>query len=110
MHAQSSVVRAQRSIHTDRTRIAPPIPAKCPTEDQILVWEGVVQNTQNPLFDGAYAGAYCALAHGMLRWSDLQRSMQLRLTGDAITAVSPMKNQKYLTPWAAPRRGFNGGD
>ena len=50
------------------------------------------------------------MAHGMLRWSDLQRSIGLSLTADAVTSMSPMKNQKYLTAWAAPRRGFNGCD
>ena len=47
-----------------------------------------------------FAGAVCGLTHGMLRWSDLQRTSNLSLTTDAITGISEMKKQKYLTPWA----------
>ena len=55
-------------------------------------------------------GAVCALTHGMVRWSDLQRTPNLTLTRDAITGKSKMKNQYYLTPWAVPKKGFSGVD
>ena len=110
LFTRSELVRAQASVHADRCRIAPPVPARCPTEEQILLWEQLVLSRTSCNFTKAYAGAFCALAHGMLRWSDLQRSLGMRLTTDAVTAMAPMKNQKYLTAWAAPRRGFSGSD
>ena len=110
LYTRSELVRSQACMHADRCRIAPPVPARCPTEEQILLWEQLVLCETTSNYTKAYAGAFCAMAHGMLRWSDLQRSLGMRLTTDAVTAMSPMKNQKYLTAWAAPRRGFNGCD
>ena len=74
------------------------------------MWEDVTMNEAASSFVRSYTGAFCAMAHGMFRWSYLQRSMSLTLTADAITARAPMKNHKFLTPWAAPRRGFSGRD
>ena len=54
----------------------------------------------------AYAGAICAMTHGMLRWSDIQRSQDLRLTADVVAGRAAMKNQMDLTPWACTRQGF----
>ena len=63
-----------------------------------------------PVVTRCYAGIYCALTHGMLRWSDLQRTSGLELTQDAITGVACMKNQRFTTRWAAPRYGFTNTD
>ena len=91
LFTRSELVRAQASVHADRCRIAPPVPARCPTEEQILLWEQLVLSRTSCNFTKAYAGAFCALAHGMLRWSDLQRSLGMRLTTDAVIAMAPMK-------------------
>ena len=103
LYTQTELVRSQQCMHTDRCRIAPPVLARCPTEEQILLWEQLVLCDSASNFTKAYAGALCAMAHGMLRWSDMHRSIGLTLTADAVTSMSPMKNQKYLTAWAAPR-------
>ena len=55
-------------------------------------------------------GAFLACTHGMLRWSDAQRTQDLRLTKDAVTGLAAMKNQRCFTPWAAPRLGFSNVD
>ena len=34
-----------------------------------------------------YAGGFCCLAHGVLRWADMQWSMELHLTIDALIGV-----------------------
>jgi len=58
-----------------------------------------------------YAGVMCALAHGVLRWKDLQRSDRLHLTADALVAATwRMKKKKAQQPWAALRIGLSGID
>jgi len=109
LHSSSELVRSQRLPCIDRSRVPRPVPAKCPSEEMVCMWEDVVASSLGS-FCKCFAGAFCAMAHGMLRWSDLQRSSHLRLTPDALTAEAPMKNQAYLTPWAAPRFGFTGVD
>jgi hypothetical protein len=58
------------------------------------------------------AGTCAALAHGCLRWSDLQRLTELRLTRTALAGRSwRIKNQGTRTrPWAAVRVGISGDD
>ena len=77
LRASSELVRSQRTAFGNRSRLAPPVPARCPTEEQVLLWEQLVRDDRSTIFVKAFAGAFCALAHGMLRWSDLQRSMGL---------------------------------
>ena len=51
------------------------------------------------------------MAHGCLRWADLQASRDLKLTKDAVFGVSwRMKGKKLHVPWAALRVGFTGQD
>ena len=55
-----------------------------------------------------FAGVFCALTHGCLRVSDLQRSENITLTSDAILAVTwKMKRKKSKVPWAASATGFS---
>ena len=58
-----------------------------------------------------WAGAQCAMAHGCLRWADLQATKKFRLTKDAVFGISwRMKGKKTQVPWAALRVGFTGRD
>ena len=58
-----------------------------------------------------YAGAFCCLAHGVLRWADLLWSWELHLTTDARVGVCwRMKKKRRQTPWAALRNGFTNRD
>ena len=104
-HSRSSLVIGQLQRGAGDRPQAPPAKARCPDEEQIGHWERMVVEHPSVVVR-AYAGIICALTHGMLRWSDVQRSQQLHLTLDAVTGRSVMKNQNFLTPWAAPRRGF----
>ena len=109
MHATSTLVRTQ----ADSMHCAPrprPMPARCPSEHQVCLWENLLADANTSLVARCYAGIFCALTHGMLRWSDLQRTSELELTQDAITGLACMKNQKFITRWAAPRYGFTNTD
>ena len=109
LHTSSSLVRLQ----ADAAYCAPgprPVSAKCPTERHVAMWEQLLTSTGSNVVIRCFAGMFCALAHGMLRWSDLQRTSQLELTQDAVTGLACMKNQKFLTRWAAPRYGFTNCD
>ena len=110
LHASCALVRAQVAPVGSITRVPRPVAARCPTEEQVCLWERVMDSRLVSSYVKCYVGAFCALTHGMLRWSDLQRSCGLRLTANAVTGIGPMKNQRYLTPWAAPRLGFTGSD
>ena len=110
LHTSCAFVRAQVASREGTTRIPRPVAAKCPTEEHVCLWERVLASRYVGNFTKSYAGAFCALTHGMLRWSDLQRTCKLHLTPDAVSGIGPMKNQRYLTPWAAPRYGFSGTD
>ena len=59
-----------------------------------------------------WAGAQCAMAHGCLRWADLQATKNLLLTKDAVFGISwRMKGKKTQVPsWAALRVGCTGRD
>merc|ERR1712129_672492 len=110
LHTSCAFVRAQVAPREGTTRIPRPVAARCATEEHVCLWERVLASRHMGTFVKCFAGAFCALTHGMLRWSDLQRTCKLHLTADAVTGVGPMKNQCYLTPWAAPRYGFSGTD
>jgi hypothetical protein len=86
------------------------VAAKMATTKMLRVMEGFVTSAPTaPL--RVYAGVMCVLAHGVLRWRDLQRSEQLHLTSDALVAVTwRMKKKKVQQPWAALRVGLSGFD
>ena len=79
-------------------RLSPPTPARC--RDSIVAGNF-------PTVEKIFAGAVCALTHGMSRWSDLQRTSNLSLTKDAITGKAGMQNQKSATLLAAPKNGVS---
>ena len=87
----------------------PPMTVRCPSEEMNIHRENIVADNFAAV-QRIFVGAVCALTHDMLRWSNLQRTSNLSLTADAINGKSEMKNQKYLTPWAAPNKGFSGAD
>jgi hypothetical protein len=86
------------------------VAAKMATAKMLWAMEGLVTSAPTgPL--RVYAGVMCALAHGVLRWRDLQRSDQVHLTADALVAVTwRMKKKKVQQPWAALRVGLSGTD
>eukprot|EP00959_Pyramimonas_sp_CCMP1952_P090290 1890014-Pyramimonas_sp.AAC.1 len=56
-------------------------------------------------------GFILLLAFACLRWSDLQRSAACTLSADAIYAETWRSKKKVgKTPWAAPRRDWQGRD
>jgi hypothetical protein len=57
-----------------------------------------------------YCGLFALLGSTSLRAADAIRSRALKISGDAVTAVSKMKNKKSWTRWYAPRIGFSGVD
>ena len=82
----------------------PPAPIRH-DEEHVCLWEKSV--VEHPLLVvRIHAGASCAVTHGMVHWSDLPRSHTLRFTWGAVSGRVVMKNQAYLTAWAAPRSGF----
>ena len=92
--------------HDHNHRLPPPTLARCPSEELVIHWENVVAGNV-PAVERIFARAVSALTQGKLRWSELERTSNLSLTSDAITGKSEPKNQKSLTPWAAPKKGFS---
>ena len=87
-----------------------PVPAELATFDMIIAMESMVRDAPSSVMR-CWAGVFCALAHGVLRWSDLQRSEGLTLTNDAVTGISwRMKKKWTKVRWAALRRGFSDVD
>ena len=86
--------------------------ARCATDDMIRHAEAVVGDETRCDRTRLVAGTCAALAHGCLRWSDLQRLTELRLTRTALAGRSwRIKNQGTRTrPWAAVRVGISGDD
>ena len=113
MHTRSPLVRSQRfcsasGAEAGHARL--PAPAKCVTVDILLGMEELTFNAPTePLM--AWAGFHCLLGQGVLRFSDAQRCLSVRLTDDAI-AEQPlaMKNHKAPSPVAALRIGWSGRD
>jgi hypothetical protein len=110
LHTGSAQVRSQSSIVIfEEGVLADSVSAEMATLKMVADMEDLVTAAPSlPL--RVYAGACCCLAHGVLRWQDLQRSSSLHLTKDALVAVSMMKRKRRPTPWAALRKGFLGTD
>ena len=101
---ESPLVQAQRSSWTPGAETRARKPAKTASMEN-LPFE-VESNMMR-----CWAGAQCAMAHGCLRWADLQATKNLKLTKDAVFGVSwRMKGKKTHVPWAALRVGFTGRD
>ena len=87
-----------------------PVKARCPTVDMVCLLEEACCNVKNPVVIRVIAGLLCALTHGVLRWSDFQRSVGMVLGRDLLVAKATMKRKDMLTPWVAARKGFSGTD
>ena len=87
-----------------------PIKAKCPTVALIKLLEKACCDDACPIVIRIMCGLMCCLTHGVLRWSDFQRSVKFFLGEDLLTAKSTMKRRDILIPWVAARRGFSGTD
>ena len=50
------------------------------------------------------------MTHGALRWSDAQRTFEIKLGKELIYARAIMKRRNTPVPWVASRVGFSGRD
>ena len=106
--AAPTVVSQSNPIRGEAAAMA--VAAKMATTKMLRSMEEFIQAAPTPPLQ-VYAGVMCALAHGVLRWKDLQRSDRLHLTADALVAVTwRMKKKKVQQPWAALRIGLSGID
>jgi hypothetical protein len=103
-----TVVSQSNPLRTEAAALA--IAAKMATTKMLRAMEDFIRNAPTAPLQ-VYSGVMCALAHGVLRWKDLQRSDRLHLTADALVAVTwRMKKKKVQQPWAALRIGLTGID
>ena len=99
----ASLVQAQRASTPSTSA---PKPARMATIKMLGDMEKCVAFAPSNVLR-CWAGAFAALGHGVLRWSDLQHSEGVKLTEDAVFGVTwRMKGKHVKTPWAALRRGF----
>ena len=99
----ASLVQAQRASTPSTSA---PKPARMATIKMLGDMEKCVAFAPSNVLR-CWAGAFAALGHGVLRWSDLQHSEGVKLTEDAVFGVTwRMKGKHVKSPWAALRRGF----
>ena len=109
LQTSSPLVLGQRSLPADVSTPAPK-PARMARLEFIMAMERLTQDGLT-LPMRCWAGAFCCLTHGVLRWSDFQRSEGLHLTPDAVVGTSwKMKKKLTKVPWAALRTGVTGFD
>ena len=106
---EALLVQAQRSSWTvgaeNRTRK----PAKAVAMEMVRQMECLLEAKSNMM--RCWAGAQCAMAHGCLRWADLQATKNLKFTKDAVFGISwRMKGKKTQSPMAPLRVGFTDRD
>ena len=107
---ESPLVQAQRSSWNPGEEAPVRKPAKTPSLEMVRDMENLLFEAESNMMR-CWAGAQCAMAHGCLRWADLQATKDLKLTKDAVFGVSwRMKGKKTHVPWAALRIGFTGRD
>ena len=106
---QSPLVRSQSSPPC-KLPSAPPKQAKMVQVKMVADMERFIRDAPTlPL--RCYAGGFCCLAHGVLRWADLQWSWEINLTIDALVGVCwKMKKKRCMIAGAAIRRGFANTD
>ena len=110
LYTKDRLVMAQVASKRSSVPRDSPIKAQCPSVDLIITLEQYVGNRFEPPVPRIIAGLLLAMTHGVLRWSDIQRSLNLELGRDMLTAKATMKRKDVLTPWVAARRGFSGTD
>ena len=81
-HFDNPLVIAAKNARGHTPVTAAPGAAKSVTVDLVRVMEELTFSA--PLVIAAWSGMFAALAHGCLRWADLQRSPNLSLTSDAL--------------------------
>ena len=107
---ESALVQAQRSSWTLGADNRARKPAKTASMEMVRQMEYLLVEAESNMMR-CWAGAQCAMAHGCLRWADLQATKNLKLTKDAVFGISwRMKGKKTQVPWAALRVGFTGRD
>ena len=107
---EAPLVQAQRSSWTLGKETPTRRPARTPSVEMVKHMEDLLFNAESNMMR-CWAGAQCAMAHGCLRWADLQATKDLKLTKDAVFGTSwRMKGKKTQVPWAALRVGFSGRD
>ena len=106
----SPLIQAQRVSWTTERGAAPPKPAQMATVAMLRQMEDFVFTAPSGLLR-CYAGVMSLMGHGVLRWSDVQHSKNVKLTKDAVFGVTwRMKGKKSEVPWAALRLGFTKQD
>ena len=87
-----------------------PKPARMATVEMLVCFEELVFSAPSSTLQ-CWAGVQVALGHGVLRWSDLQHSVDLTLTDDALMGITwRMKKRSVQVLWAALRIGVSGRD
>ena len=85
LHTNSFLIRSQSSP-PDMLPPAPPKQAKMVVIKMVADMETFVREAPTlPL--RCYTGAFCCLAHGVLRWADMQWSWEIHLTIDALIGI-----------------------
>lgn len=109
LYSSSAQVRSQSSLSLT-VPVASAVAALMATVKMTSDMEGLISSAPSlPL--RVYAGACCCMAHGVLRWQDLQWPNRLHLTADALVGICwRMKKKRVQTPWAALRIGFSKTD
>ena len=101
-----SLVQARRSSWTPGAETRARKPAKTASLEMVRHMENLLFEAESNMMR-CWAGAQCAMAHGCLRWADLQATKNLKLTKDAVFGVSwRMRGKKTHVPWAALRVGL----
>ena len=85
-----------------------PIKAQAPSVDMVKKLEAYVIDKSNPVGLRIIGGILLCMVHGVLRWSDIQRSVDLTLGAQLLFAKATMKRKDTLTPWVASYKGFGG--
>ena len=107
---EAPLVQTQRSSWTLGKEAPSRRPARTPSVEMVKGMEDLLFTATSSMMR-CWAGAQCAMAHGCLRWADLQATKNLKLTKDAVFGTSwRMKGKKTQVPWAALRMGFSGRD
>ncbi len=88
LHYQDTLVKVQAIVENEHGLVAIPTLALCPNANWVRNMEIGLLNTENGIITRMFTGALGATTFGVLRWSDLQRSVELKLGKDALMGMS----------------------